>query len=66
MFSFKAYLFAFLFVCAGVRTDAYRGQKRESDPLVLELHVIVSLLIWLLETKVLSTNSVLNWLAIST
>ena len=32
-------------------TEAFRGQKRESDPLEVELQAVISCLTWVLGTK---------------
>jgi hypothetical protein len=41
----------FLFICAYVYIGSLRGQMKESDALELELPLVMSSLIWMLETE---------------
>lgn len=55
-------------VCVHVSTGAYGGWKTVSDPLKLDLLVVVSYLVWVLGTKLgpsAGAVSTLNHLAIS-
>lgn len=49
----------FTYVCLFVSADVYQGQNRGSDPLSLQLQVVLSSLMWVLRNKPRSSASAL-------